>query len=248
MAVNLGKRSLIRGFENNLRRPQIHLSEINGVEKLLNSLFNSGSSSYIFYLTSPIPLSSRDVICFDNLVGDTLSQYNVEKGWEKDPALIHKCKKCSGHYNMWSQEDHLHSNCYLLDNHKKGKYCKGLTFRAKGRDGFTGILSVATEIQLTSKFIEEHSFHINYIIEKCCDSIWKLGFGNSKHNKKNIELSSREIQVIRLAADGYTSEQSASKLFVTKSTINFHFKRIISKLDCCNKTQAVAKAIILNLV
>ncbi len=45
-----------------------------------------------------------------------------------------------------------------------------------------------------------------------------------------MELSKQETKVIKLIAQGYTSEEIASKLFVQKCTIDTHRKNINKKL------------------
>ena len=53
-------------------------------------------------------------------------------------------------------------------------------------------------------------------------------------------LSSRELDVLRLAAEGYTAEAAAAALVLTEHTIKSHFKRILVKLGARNRTHAVA--------
>ena len=57
------------------------------------------------------------------------------------------------------------------------------------------------------------------------------------------ELSSRELDVLRLAAEGYTAEAAAAALVLTEHTIKSHFKRILVKLGARNRTHAVAVGI-----
>jgi DNA-binding NarL/FixJ family response regulator len=62
------------------------------------------------------------------------------------------------------------------------------------------------------------------------------------------ELSSREIDVLRLAADGATSEDIAGALHLTEHTVKSHLKRIQSKLGARNRTHAVATALRTGLI
>ena len=65
---------------------------------------------------------------------------------------------------------------------------------------------------------------------------------------KVARLSSRECEVLRLAAEGKTSFESAVILGLTERTINFHISRSIEKLNASNKTNAVVKAILMGLI
>lgn len=55
-------------------------------------------------------------------------------------------------------------------------------------------------------------------------------------------LSSRELDVLQLIAEGLTNEQVANRLVVAVSTVQWHTKNIYAKLDVHNRTQAVQRA------
>jgi LuxR family maltose regulon positive regulatory protein len=55
-------------------------------------------------------------------------------------------------------------------------------------------------------------------------------------------LSERELQVLRLAAQGLTNAEIAAELVIAHSTVKTHINRIYSKLDVSNRTQAVVRA------
>lgn len=55
-------------------------------------------------------------------------------------------------------------------------------------------------------------------------------------------LGRREIQCLKLAADGLKAKQIAITLGIGQQTVQFHLSRAREKLDCSNTVQAVAKA------
>lgn len=61
-------------------------------------------------------------------------------------------------------------------------------------------------------------------------------------------LTDREITVLHLSAEGQSAIDIAKILSVGKSTIDFHIKNAIEKLQASNKTEAVARAITLGLL
>lgn len=61
------------------------------------------------------------------------------------------------------------------------------------------------------------------------------------------ELTVREKECLLWTAEGKTSHEISLILKVSESTINFHLKNITTKLDCVNKTHAVAKSVLLGL-
>jgi LuxR family maltose regulon positive regulatory protein len=55
-------------------------------------------------------------------------------------------------------------------------------------------------------------------------------------------LSDRELEVLRLAAEGISNEQIGEKLFISMHTVKVHARNIYAKLDAHNRTEAVARA------
>jgi DNA-binding NarL/FixJ family response regulator len=62
------------------------------------------------------------------------------------------------------------------------------------------------------------------------------------------ELSEREIEVLRLIADGSSNKEIAEKLFIAEGTAKNHVSNILSKLEARDRAQAVARAKELNLL
>ena len=56
-------------------------------------------------------------------------------------------------------------------------------------------------------------------------------------------LSPREVEVLRLAARGYTNQQIGKELSISTSTVKNHVQRILTKLSASDRTQAVVMAI-----
>lgn len=63
-----------------------------------------------------------------------------------------------------------------------------------------------------------------------------------------VQLSEREKEVLRWTGDGKTADEIAQILTLSNSTINFHLRKAMYKLNASNKTSAVVKAIYLNLL
>jgi LuxR family maltose regulon positive regulatory protein len=61
-------------------------------------------------------------------------------------------------------------------------------------------------------------------------------------------LSDRELEVLRLMAEGYSNREIAEKLIFTVATAKKHAENIYSKLGVHSRTQALARARELNLL
>ena len=56
-------------------------------------------------------------------------------------------------------------------------------------------------------------------------------------------LSSRELDVLRLIRDGHRNKQIADKLEISETTVNFHIKNVVEKLQANDRTHAVTIAL-----
>jgi DNA-binding NarL/FixJ family response regulator len=52
------------------------------------------------------------------------------------------------------------------------------------------------------------------------------------------DLTRRELEILRLVADGHSNSQLARMLWVTEQTVKFHLSNIYRKLDVANRTEA----------
>lgn len=70
------------------------------------------------------------------------------------------------------------------------------------------------------------------------------GIGDKlKAGLKCFGLTPREVQILRLLALGKADRQISVDLNISVKTVNHHVSSIILKLDACNRTHAVAKAL-----
>jgi DNA-binding NarL/FixJ family response regulator len=57
------------------------------------------------------------------------------------------------------------------------------------------------------------------------------------------DLTTREMDVLRLIRDGYRNKQIADELTIAETTVNFHIKNLVGKLGANDRTHAVTIAI-----
>ncbi len=62
------------------------------------------------------------------------------------------------------------------------------------------------------------------------------------------ELTTREIEVLRMMADGLGNKQIASRLGISDHTIKFHISSILDKLGASSRTEAVTLGIRMGLI
>jgi len=57
------------------------------------------------------------------------------------------------------------------------------------------------------------------------------------------DLTTREMEVLRLIRDGYRNKQIADQLSIAETTVNFHIKNLVDKLQANDRTHAVTIAL-----
>jgi DNA-binding NarL/FixJ family response regulator len=64
----------------------------------------------------------------------------------------------------------------------------------------------------------------------------------SRHARSR--LTAREQEVLLLMRQGLTDQEIAERLFISPNTAHNHVKRIMAKLDCRNRSEAVARSFV----
>jgi len=67
-------------------------------------------------------------------------------------------------------------------------------------------------------------------------------FNSSEEEVQQYKLSKRELEIIKLVADGLTSQQIADQLFISELTVQTHRRNMTRKLNLKNSMQVVQYA------
>jgi len=110
--------------------------------------------------------------------------------------------------------------------------------------GATGAISKSTHPEslatLVRETIDGHVVHIDRSLgSPTCTTLRTVSAA---------PLTSRELEILRLVADGSTNGGIAQKLWITEQTVKFHLSNIYRKLDVANRTEASRYAHINGLV
>jgi DNA-binding NarL/FixJ family response regulator len=66
--------------------------------------------------------------------------------------------------------------------------------------------------------------------------------------RSSVDLTPREMQVLRLLARGHNNAEIAAELFVSRETVKTHVRNVLDKLAARDRTQAVVRAYELGIV
>ncbi len=102
-----------------------------------------------------------------------------------------------------------------------------------------------SDLELENKNSELQNY-IHQIKELKATADNNLAFKNEDLTEKFDEfgLSKREIEAFNFISKGFSNDEIAKKMFVSKNTVKTHIKNIYSKLDVKNRIQAIKKIVV----
>ena len=73
----------------------------------------------------------------------------------------------------------------------------------------------------------------------------RLGAGTQESGApvQSIELSERETEILKMAAQGLSNQEVADRLFLSRRTVQAHLANIFRKMDVGSRTEAVLQAL-----
>ncbi len=87
-----------------------------------------------------------------------------------------------------------------------------------------------------------------YINKKSLHKPVQLTSEIDHHKIKELEISTREYEVLLKIAEGLSNKEIADSLFLSESTIKTHVSSLLVKLDAQRRTQAIQKAKSLQII
>jgi ATP/maltotriose-dependent transcriptional regulator MalT len=74
------------------------------------------------------------------------------------------------------------------------------------------------------------------------------GTSQNAVSRQGVRLTPTEIRVLSLIAQGFSSQDAADNLVVSKRTVDFHLANVYQKLQVRNRVQAIRSASQLGLI
>ena len=141
----------------------------------------------------------------------------------------------------WRADDH--PDDLAIGN--KGK--RALTFRLRSRFGEIAIFGITTETnepeweKIRQSLLQDIRVLANYFH----GHVLRI---NGHNSDSDILMSARELDCLKWTAAGKTAWEASVILGISERTVRFHLNAAREKLECATTTQAVAKAIVNQLI
>lgn len=195
----------------------------------------------------PAPGKSWQFVMVNNYPGGWQDQYRRQGYFEIDPTIQHA--KHSTAPLTWSPD--LYAQDALVDMSREARDA-GLNYGwtqpiRDANDRFGALTLARSEGAISSAELAEKQPKMLWLAQSAHALLYRLLLARVQSEVLS-PLTEREIEFLRLAADGKTAGQISEALGVTERTANFHIGNAIEKLGAENKTHAVVLALRMGLL
>lgn len=138
---------------------------------------------------------------------------------------------------------------------EKGEYCILMLTISKSDDDLFGAITAGADGYLLKNATPEELFKA---IRSAAEGMSVLSpdvtrqvlraVGSDHNAMADRGLSSRELEVLNCLAQGKTTAQISTELYITDNTVKTHVRHILEKLEAANRAEAVSKAVQLGVI
>lgn len=208
-----------------------------------------GFDRFMYAVSLPQSLTGSTVFTLTDYPAGWLARYAEQNYYCLDPVVLH-CWNSPLPCN-WNEFDKLVDGPvrqFLAEASEFGLR-RGVSLGFRGCEGEQALISFSIDqVQpLTSPKSCNAIMVLHSLMPYAHQRIWGLIRGLDRHFEL-ISLSNREKEVLLWSAEGKTAAEIGSILSIAESTVVFHLKNAAVKLNVSNRSQAVAKAVLLNLI
>lgn len=125
--------------------------------------------------------------------------------------------------SMYDDEDYI-SRC--MENGVKGYVVKNET---------------GDELDYAVRTILKGQTYFSSQVQQVIFKKYSNSVARKKHREPEVKLTSREIEIVKLIAEGLTSQQMAEKLFISPRTVETHRSNLIKKVGVKNSIELVKR-------
>ncbi len=115
------------------------------------------------------------------------------------------------------------------------------------RAGAVGFLTKGSSFKDVHKTVQAAAEGLTSLSPELASSMLSVSDGSPSPDEEPL-LSSRQVEILQLIADGSTTKQTARELGIAQKTVHNHLNAIYRRLDTQNLTHAVLSAVRLGII
>lgn len=193
----------------------------------------------------PLPLTNPKTVMMNNY-STTWQQRYVDMNYlAVDPTVIHGLT--STRPLVWSDAKTAAASRDFWEDAAGHGLKSGWAQSSFDAKGVVGMLSMSRpNEELSAAELSDKSLRMTWLVQAAHEALASVIAKRTPHMP--VQLTSREIEVLRWTAEGKTSGDVGQIMDISERTVNFHVNNAIEKLGVANKTAAVIKALLLRLL
>jgi LuxR family transcriptional regulator, quorum-sensing system regulator SolR len=193
----------------------------------------------------PLPLTQPKVAMFSNYPQAWQRQYQAQNYLAADPTVQHGMRSLLP--VVWS-ETLFESARELWEDARSFGLEVGWAQSSRDINGVGGMLTLARSGEPISELELRAKGQQMSLLAQVAHMAMSQRLTPKMFPESQIQLSPREIEVLRWTGDGKTSGEISDILNISERTVNFHIGNAITKLNTPNKTAAVVRAALLGML
>ncbi|WP_438864406.1 autoinducer binding domain-containing protein [Neptunicella sp.] len=197
-----------------------------------------GFDYYAYSVHAAFPVSNPSFVFYSNYPDEWKKKYAKNNYPIEDPTIIHGLKTSLP--LIWRANE-VTKQKNFWENAFTHKIRCGWTQSAVLNPHNTAVFTMACKKQIdVSHQLQSHLLTLSATFHNLYTKVVLA-------EVPDINLTKREIEILKWCSDGKTSEEIAMILNVKKRTISFHIANAINKLNVNNKTSAAVRAVQLKI-
>ncbi len=190
---------------------------------------------------APYPVTQPEITLLNNYPGPWQEHYSRSGFLFTDPTVIHG--RQSQDPLIWNDQVFVTNPTLWRDAQDHGIRAGWAQSSLEGNGAGSLLTLCRSHEPVTDGELQAKESGTRWLVQVAHVSLSKAILAKDAHECSNLTL--REREVLQWTADGKSAQDIADILVLSKSVVDFHLKNSIKKLNCPNKTAAVARAVLL---
>lgn len=198
-----------------------------------------------FGMKGPVPLAAPRVV-WCSTYPPAWQQLYEERGYmHVDPTVRHAF--VSDEPLLWSGAAYAEAPAFFDEAARHGLR-HGVAIPRRDARGMVSLLSlVRSEPAISAEELQAKKERLHWLAVLCHEGMLKA-WGDLLRDDSGVELTARELDVLRWTCEGKTASEVAQILQIAEPTVNFHVRNACTKLGTSNRTAAAVRAALLGLL
>ncbi|OON40801.1 transcriptional regulator SdiA [Izhakiella australiensis] len=200
--------------------------------------------NFALFIRQPVPFTRPKTFIYSNHNEHFIRHYLKEEYSHFDP-VVQACQ-LPGKILRW-EDAFFSSHHYLHELIKANGIKSGISYSSMAKSRTIGILSMSSANSMKNKTISlEEELKLPLLTELALSALVRME--DASMSVLNMELSDRELEILKWTAEGKTSAEISLILAISENTVNFHQKNMQKRFNAPNKTQIASYAAAIGLI